>query len=110
MVRVIEREELARICLEEMRLWPGCESVISVAVLAVLPATVNADLQAARVGKHCLPVTPWRGLRSRRSQTKRPPFEAASVAGRERSSEKSCAQIQAVRRAQNEYEQNCAAE
>lgn len=34
MVRVIEREELARLCLEEIRLWPGCDSVISVALLA----------------------------------------------------------------------------
>ena len=30
----IDRQELARICLDEIRLWPGCESVVSVGVLA----------------------------------------------------------------------------
>jgi hypothetical protein len=32
--RPIDRAELALICLEELRLWPGCESVVSVGVLA----------------------------------------------------------------------------
>jgi hypothetical protein len=32
--KVIDRTELARVCLEELRLWPGCESVISVGVLS----------------------------------------------------------------------------
>jgi hypothetical protein len=30
----IERTELARVCLEEIRQWPGCESVASIGVLA----------------------------------------------------------------------------
>lgn len=33
----IDRKELARMCLEEVRLWPGCEMTISVGVLAVAP-------------------------------------------------------------------------
>jgi hypothetical protein len=33
----IDRIELARICLEEIRLWPGCETVVSVGVLSVPP-------------------------------------------------------------------------
>jgi hypothetical protein len=33
----IERTELARVCLEEIRLWPGCEGVVSVGVLAAPP-------------------------------------------------------------------------
>jgi hypothetical protein len=32
--RAIDRAELARVCLEELRLWPGCESVVSVGVLS----------------------------------------------------------------------------
>lgn len=32
--RGIARTELARICLDEIRLWPGCESVVSVGVLS----------------------------------------------------------------------------
>ena len=35
--RGIDRTELARICLEEIRLWPGCEGVVSIGVLAVPP-------------------------------------------------------------------------
>jgi hypothetical protein len=31
--KAINREELARLSLEEIRLWPGCESVASVGVL-----------------------------------------------------------------------------
>ena len=30
----INRDELARICAQELRLWPGCEGVLSVGVLA----------------------------------------------------------------------------
>lgn len=33
----IERKELARICLEQIRLWPGCEAVVSVGVLSMPP-------------------------------------------------------------------------
>jgi hypothetical protein len=32
----IARADLARICLQEMRLWPGCETVGSVGVLGDL--------------------------------------------------------------------------
>ena len=35
--RTIDRVGLARICLEEIRLWPGCEGVVSVGVLAEPP-------------------------------------------------------------------------
>jgi len=35
--RGIDRVELARICLEEIHLWPGCETVVSVGVLSVPP-------------------------------------------------------------------------
>ncbi len=37
----IERDELAYVCLEEVRLWPGCESVVSVGVLGVSPDRFN---------------------------------------------------------------------
>jgi hypothetical protein len=30
----ISRADLARECLEELHMWPGCESVVSVAVLS----------------------------------------------------------------------------
>jgi hypothetical protein len=33
----IDRAELARICLEELRSWPGCEGVASVGVLSAPP-------------------------------------------------------------------------
>jgi hypothetical protein len=32
----IARADLARVCVEEMRLWPGCETVGSVGVIADL--------------------------------------------------------------------------
>jgi hypothetical protein len=32
--KAIERAELARVSLEEIRQWPGCESVVSIGVLA----------------------------------------------------------------------------
>jgi hypothetical protein len=35
--KAISRQELARSCLEEIRLWPGCEGVVSVGVLAATP-------------------------------------------------------------------------
>lgn len=32
--RAIDRAELARVCLQEIRQWPGCEGVVSIGVLA----------------------------------------------------------------------------
>ena len=33
----IDRTELARISLSHVRLWPGCETVVSIAVLSMPP-------------------------------------------------------------------------